>query len=116
MDNLVSSIVIKHRKEQGLSLRLFAEALNEKGTRLSHQTIANWETGRHLPDRKSLAPLFYLTDGDWRGDFAREIRNALVIDEINKNNQLHEEAKGNFFKVKKSDDKSIVPNPIKGVI
>lgn len=116
MDYTISSIVIKHRKEQGLSLRLFAEALNEKGTSISHQTIANWEAGKHNPDRQSLAPLFYLVNGDWRGDFAREIRNALVIDEINKNKQLHEEAKGNFFKVKKSDDKNIVPNPIKGVL
>jgi transcriptional regulator with XRE-family HTH domain len=68
-----------YRKQRGLSLRRFADALGGDSnleTEISHQSIKNWEDGVHEPDFSFLVTLA-LTSRDWRGDFAFDVLSAM---------------------------------------
>jgi hypothetical protein len=71
--NKFSNIVNHYLDEQGLTLRAFADELNEKmgEKNISHVSIANWREGRYEPSTDFLV-LLILKYRDWRFDFALE--------------------------------------------
>ncbi len=72
-----TQIVLEYRHYQKLSLRAFANQINEKSiVHLCHQTISNWEKGICTPVYHSLIPIALLY-GDWRRDFAIDALAAL---------------------------------------
>ena len=67
----VADVVKAWRQAQGLTLRAFAEALNEglRNTGVSFQAVGAWEKGRNEPDTDFLL-MCMVVYGDWRSKFA----------------------------------------------
>jgi transcriptional regulator with XRE-family HTH domain len=75
----IQHIVKEYRKERGLSLRKFADALTENtnhGIEISHQSIKNWEDAVTEPEFSFVMTLA-LTARDWRMDFAFDVLAAM---------------------------------------
>lgn len=76
-------VVIAYRTAQGLSLRAFAAALNEKliNTDVSHESVRRWEQAQDHdePDMRLLFECL-ATYEDWREEFARDCLWAMFPD------------------------------------
>lgn len=81
MDNHYQTVVKHYRKVHGLSVRAFADALNEKliNTNISYATVSRWENERkqYEPSLNFLFELF-VTYTDWRRDFAVAALKAIM--------------------------------------
>lgn len=84
---MISEIVRKIRKYQGITQESFALAICEEipGINLTKQAISNWERGSQTPDYMFLVSMT-LAYKDWRFDFALEclriLRPAVWGDQI----------------------------------
>lgn len=75
-----AQIVKTYRTEQEATLRAFADSLSERAPQsVTHQTVKNWEDGRHIPSASYLLSLA-LHHNDWRRDFAFDGLAALKPD------------------------------------
>jgi transcriptional regulator with XRE-family HTH domain len=87
-----SDVVKAYRIQRGLSLRAFAEALNEKlvNTGASYGAVKEWERPEAHWE-PSLRLLFELiaTYQDWRGAFARDCLAALYPDLVGRVIEIH---------------------------
>lgn len=82
MTNLqTNQIVKKYRNEKELSLRKFADAINEKliNTEVTYGTVNRWEEGPYEPDLRLLFECI-ATYEDWRAHFALECLKAMFPD------------------------------------
>ena len=86
LKHAVAGIVQDYRRryspsDRPLPLRAFAQALSEVvapfGGKVSHQTIKNWEDGRHLPATFLLTQIAFHAGRDWRGEFAQDLLSIL---------------------------------------
>lgn len=70
--NNISTVVKKYKKQQGLNLRQFAEAISDaSGDSYTRQAIHQWEHGITRPDKFALVKIV-MKATDWRLDFATE--------------------------------------------
>ncbi len=70
--NEISDIVKKYKKQQGLNLRTFAEAISDaSGDSYSRQAIHQWEHGVTKPNKFALVKIV-MKATDWRLDFATD--------------------------------------------
>ncbi len=79
-DKTLQTVVQEYRKQTGLSVRKFAEALTEKmvNYNLSGNTISQWETKEnHAPDLYFFFNCF-TTYTDWRMHFAVDCLKAVM--------------------------------------
>ena len=78
-----NQIVSQYRRNHGLSLRKFADALNEQliNTDVSHATIARWEAEINIfePDLRFLFECL-ASYTDWRRSFAIDCLSAIFPD------------------------------------
>ncbi len=81
MENKFRDVVKKYRQDKGLSLRSFANALNEKliNTDVSFATVSRWENieKHYEPDLNFLFECF-VTYTDWRMNFAVDSLKAIM--------------------------------------
>lgn len=80
MEIKFQDVVREYRRQTGLPVRNFAEALKEKlvNTRLSGSRISRWETKKNIaPDLYLLLNIF-TTYTDWRRDFAVDSLKAIM--------------------------------------
>lgn len=79
----LSDVVSAYRTAQGLTIRGFAAALNERlvNTDISHATVSNWENSEpsYEPDMRFLFECI-ATYGDWRAQFAADCLKAMWPD------------------------------------
>jgi hypothetical protein len=79
----ISQVVQEYQEVHGLSLRKFADALNEKliNTDVSHATVARWKD-REKPSEPDVRFLFecLATYQDWRRAFAVDCLNEMFPD------------------------------------
>lgn len=81
--NKVAQVVREYQDIQGLSLRRFADALNEKliNTDVSHATVARWKDEKK-PSEPDVRFLFecMATYQDWRRAFAMDCLSEMFPD------------------------------------
>lgn len=79
---MFQKVVKKYRQNAGLSLRGFAETLNEKliNTDVSHNTIASWENKAIEPNDLRFFFEVMATYKDWRRDFSIDCFCAMFPD------------------------------------
>lgn len=81
MDNRFQMVVKKYRSDRSLSVRAFANALNEKliNTDISFATVSRWENinKQYEPNLNFLFECF-VTYIDWRRDFAVDSLKAIM--------------------------------------
>ena len=79
---LFQKVVKEYRKQAGLSLRGFADSLNEKliNTDVSHTTIATWESKPIEPNDLRFFFECLATYQDWRMAFAVDCFCAMFPD------------------------------------
>jgi len=76
---MVTELTYNTRKELGMTLDKFAQAINEQMPEgVSLTAVHHWQTGRRKPDRNFFELMVRIyPEGDWRHDFA-----AAVIAEL----------------------------------
>ena len=76
---MVAELTYNTRKELGMTLDKFAQAINEQMPEpVTLAAVHHWQTGRRKPDRNFVELMVRIYPaGDWRHNFA-----AAVIDEL----------------------------------
>jgi len=71
-----------YRKNQNLSLRQFAQAINKSliNTDVSHSKVLRWETGKYEPELDLLFECIATYRNDWRARWAVESISAMYPD------------------------------------
>jgi transcriptional regulator with XRE-family HTH domain len=71
-----------YRKNQNLSLRQFAQAINQSliNTDVSHSKVLRWESGRYEPELNLLFECIATYRNDWRARWAVESICAMYPD------------------------------------
>jgi len=77
-----NQITQTYRKTQNLSLRQFAQAINQSliNTDVSHSKVLRWETGKYEPELDLLFECIATYRSDWRAQWAVESISAMYPD------------------------------------
>lgn len=77
-----NEITQKYRKDRNLSLRAFAEAINERliNTDVSFSAISRWENKHYEPELSLLFECIATYRGDWRAHWAADNIHAMYPD------------------------------------
>ena len=77
-----NQITQTYRKTQNLSLRQFAQAINQSliNTNVSYSNVLRWETGKYEPELNLLFECIATYRSDWRARWAVESIGAMYPD------------------------------------
>ena len=80
MEQTFKKVVKTYRTKQGLTVRDFADALNQKliNTDISHGTVSRWETQENISPDLNLFFEIFVTYTDWRMYFAVDSLKAIM--------------------------------------
>lgn len=92
-----NQITQTYRKNQNLSLRQFAQAINKSliNTDVSYSKVLRWETGKYEPELNLLFECIATYRNDWRAQWAVEsicamypdlVQSGIVVFNLPKNN------------------------------
>jgi len=78
----INQITQKYRKHKNLSLRQFAQAINQSliNTDVSHSKVLRWETGKYEPELSLLFECIATYRTDWRAQWAVDSIRAMYPD------------------------------------
>jgi len=78
----INQITQKYRKHKNLSLRQFAQAINQSliNTDVSHSKVLRWETGKYEPELNLLFECIATYRSDWRAQWAVDSIRAMYPD------------------------------------